>query len=167
VDRRIQIAWGEHHWGKRAERVTQPARSGAIDGDFLSLCSLIEANGQLVLDRRLRNGADVESCRVEAGEIDVARLPNGSQNLEIIDRLEKVGLAVSVVANQCDAIGGELEIHPLEVTEIPDGDALEPNPRTGGRRDGIANREAYLDALPLKLGVRFSWNAPMPSRLSS
>ena len=80
-----------------------------------------------MLARRLRNRADVKARRVEAGEILIARVADGSQNLQIINRFEEIRLAVAVVADKGDAFGRELEIYSFQISEVTDRDALEPN----------------------------------------
>ena len=85
-----------------------------------------------MLGGRPGDGADVKASRVEASEIDVARVADGSQNLEVIDRFEEAGFAVTVVPNQRYAFGGQLEIDALEVPEVANGDALQPDRRVAG-----------------------------------
>src|SRR5437868_371856 len=57
----LEIARREHHRGKRAERVTEAPRTGAVDGDFLPLHRLVEPNRELMLARRSGYSADVKA----------------------------------------------------------------------------------------------------------
>ena len=75
-----------------------------------------------MLLRRVRVRGDVEPGRVEACQVLIPRVADGAQDLEIVDRLEEIRLAVSVVTDDDGAIGRQLEIDALEIPEIANRD---------------------------------------------
>src|SRR6478672_8087060 len=96
----------------------------------------------------------MKAGRVEAREILIARFTNRAHDLQIVNRFEKVGLAVAVVADDHGALGRELQIDSLEVSEI-------------ANRDRVQSNAIVTTHFPLKAGVRFSRKARIPSRMSS
>jgi hypothetical protein len=68
---------------------------------------------------------DVETSRVEASQVLIASISDRSQYLEVVDRLEEIRLAVTVVADDDGTIGRKLEIHTLQIPEIANRDSLE------------------------------------------
>src|SRR2546423_3329194 len=123
----LQIAGRKQYGRKRAERVTETADFGAIDRDFLSLGVAVESDRDLALPGRMRVRGDVKSGCVEARQVLIARVPNRTHDLEIVDRLEEVRLAVTVVANDDGAFGWKLEINALEIPDIANRDSDEPD----------------------------------------
>src|SRR5438034_9410173 len=69
----LEVARREHHGGKRAERVTEPANFIAVDRNFLAFGVAIEADGDLAPLWSVRLRGDVESRRVEARQVLIAR----------------------------------------------------------------------------------------------
>ena len=120
---------------------------------------------------RINLGGDVKSVGVEAGEVLITRVTDGAEDLEIVDRLEKIRLAVPVVADQRDTFGGETEIDALEVAEVLDRDALESDAMVpiggGGARLACGRLDGRYAHVPLNSGARFSTNARVPSRMSA
>jgi hypothetical protein len=80
--------------------------------------------------------ADVEPGIAEAHEVLVAGAARAAEQLEVIDRLEQVRLAVAVVTEQRDARRGEGESGAIVVPEAGErerADAHQGHGRRGGR----------------------------------
>ncbi len=103
------------------------------------------------LDRR----TDVKTICAKAHEILIARATRRAQNLEVVDRLEQVRLALAVFADDDEAVGRRRQIDVSEIAKVADDETIE------SRRSGAGAH------VPLKFAARFSRNARVPSRLSS
>ncbi|MEA2966234.1 MAG: hypothetical protein QOI46_6332, partial [Alphaproteobacteria bacterium] len=65
----------------------------------LSLGVAVESDGEFVRLRRVRMGRDVESGRVEARQVLITGVADGAQDLEVVDSLEEISLAQTVVTD--------------------------------------------------------------------
>jgi hypothetical protein len=93
--------------------VAQAADFGAVDRDFLAFRVAVEADRDLARFGSMRVRGDVESCSVEARQVLIARIANRAHDLEIVDGLEEVRLAVAVVSDDDGTVGRQLEIDAL------------------------------------------------------
>jgi len=109
----LEITWREHHRRKLPEGICQSARNQTIERQLLFLRRSLEPDSDLVRGGGANFGGDVKSGGVEAGDVLIPRVTDGAQDLEIVDRLEKIRLAVSVVADEGDTFSGEIQIDPL------------------------------------------------------
>ncbi len=114
----------EHHRWQRAERVAQPLGHGAVDARALSVPGALEADGDLVtrsagVDLR----RDVERLRSKADEIRVARTARRAQELQVVNRLEQIRLALAVLADDDPTRGRRSEVHMLEVPKVANDEA--------------------------------------------
>ena len=71
-------------------------------------------------------GRDVKSSGVEASEILITRFSNRAKDLEVVDGLEEVRFAVTVVPDEDGAIGRQLQIDALQIPEVANRDSREP-----------------------------------------
>ena len=56
--------------------------------------------------------------RAEPYEVCITSAAHRSQQLEVVDRLEKIRLAVTIVTDQDDTVGRECEVCTREVSEV-------------------------------------------------
>ena len=113
----LEVARREHHRRQCAERVGETAGHGAVDRDFLPLGVAIEPDGDVVLIGRVRLARDVKAGRAEARQVLVARAPLRAKRLQIVDRFQQVRLALTVVADDRESLGGR-QIESLEVRKF-------------------------------------------------
>jgi hypothetical protein len=69
----------------------------------------------------------------EANDIGIARTAHRTEQMEVIDGLEKIGLPVTVLAEHHRAFGRKLGVDALDVAEVADRDVLEPDVRARPR----------------------------------
>ena len=96
----------------------------------------------------------MEAGGVKAGEVLISGVADGSQYLQVVNRFQEIGFAVAVVADNGDAFRRQLKVDALEIAEVADGYALEPDLRFAAKRSGIGDayrRDIRFAHLPLKL----------------
>src|SRR5690606_24276969 len=111
----------EHDDAGAAHRIAQPLRLRAADRDALAACAPLERGRDLALPpRRLvaEPAAHMERLGAEPDQPLVRRTPEGSEDLQVVDRFQEVGLARAVVADDRDAGGRESELELREVPEV-------------------------------------------------
>ena len=81
----------------------------------------------------------MEARLAEPDEVRVARAAHRAEQREIVDRLEEVRLAVPVLADDDEPVGGEAEIEAGDVAEVPYRQALEADAPVGAGAGGRAH----------------------------
>jgi RecA/RadA recombinase len=88
----------------------------AVDAYAFALARALEPDANFVARICLNGCADMKSFRAETDEILVARTSRGSQDLQIVNRLQQIRLSLAVVADHHQAVGGRRN---LDVCKIP------------------------------------------------
>ena len=94
----------------------------------------------------------MKPVRLEAYNVRVSGASRGSQQLEVIHGLQKIRLALPIVADKDKSLGRNVEVHGGQVSEVADRDAADP-------RRGLRHA-------PVNFAGRFWRNARVPSCLS-
>ena len=71
---------------------------------------------------------DVKPVGAEAHEILIARAARRSQDLQVVDRLEQIRLALAVVADDDEAVGGRRELDAREIAKVAHGEVRRAAP---------------------------------------
>jgi hypothetical protein len=127
----LDIAWSDDDAGERAERFAELPQLGAVEPYTLPFRLSFVADTDLTALTARDVRGDVKPRRSECREIVVARSAHGAQELEIVDRLEQIRLALAVVTDQRDAIGWQRQVEASEIPEVADADVPEPHASTG------------------------------------
>jgi len=75
--------------------------------------------------------AEVKPGRPEAHEILIARATHGPQELQIVDRLEKVGLSLAILTDDQHPGRWQLDLEMDEIAKVADRERVEPRRRAG------------------------------------
>ncbi len=95
----------------------------------------------------------MKSLCAESHQVLVTRAAHAAQNLQVIDALEEIRLALAVLSDDREPRPRNLQIELLEVAKVARRDAAQPDLRFGH--------------FPPNTGARFSRNALIPSVMSS
>ena len=95
----------------------------------------------------------MKSLCAKPHEVLVTRAAHAAENLQVIDALEEIRLALAVLPDDRQPRLRNLQIELLEVPKVARRDAAQPDLRFGN--------------FPPNTGARFSRNALMPSVMSS
>ena len=117
------VVWASH--SERASKFKFTNLSYVHDARHAA--DAVEADGDLALLGRVRVRGDVEASGVEARQVLITSVTDRSQNLEIVNGLEEIRLAVAVVADDDGTVGWELEINAVEIPKIANRESVEPD----------------------------------------
>ena len=73
----------------------------------------------------------MKTGRPETNEILVACAAHRTQELQIVDRLEKVRFSLTVLADDEHARRWQLDLDAFEIAKVADGERVEPRRRAG------------------------------------
>jgi hypothetical protein len=75
----------------------------------------------------------------------IACTPDRSKELEVVDRLEQVGLALAIVADDDEPFRRQVEVRMAEVSKVTHGNRLQPRARDRHcRRHAAATAPAII-----------------------
>src|SRR5262249_16647362 len=131
---------------------------GAVEARTLPVSGALEAERDFVTPAsRVDLRRDVEPLGAEAHDVGIARAARRPEELQIVNRLEEIGLALTVLPDDHPTRGRPGELDMREVSKIANGKT----------RESSGSPPPPRGHAPVNFAARFSRNARVPSRLSS
>src|SRR5207237_1446392 len=96
---KVHVGGREHCHRQRAHGIAEPVAHDTIEAHALAPAGTLEADADLAHPVARHARAEVKTGRPETNEILVARTPHRTQELQIVDRLEKVRFSLTVLAD--------------------------------------------------------------------
>src|SRR6185503_4720620 len=117
----LNVARREHHRRQASECVAHSWYRDTVERHTFLFARAVEADAEVVLVIGAGGEGDVKTALTESHYFLVASSARASQNLEVIDRLEKIRLSLAILADDRESRLGEIKIDALEVSEIANG----------------------------------------------
>src|SRR4029453_3282972 len=99
---------------------------------LLPLPALLIGRGHRARAIAVETTRDPEHLFAQLDQLLVRRAPEGAKGLQVVDRLEKIGLPLGVVPYECEPLRRDLELLASQVPEVPELDAAQVHPATAG-----------------------------------